>query len=125
MKGKFIITQGKVYVVRNNNLIPAKVGVKVFQGDIIKTGDNGVAVISIKKGQSEFEVQQNSEFEIEEVESGKENFYFQKLAGNGQVTGYLKKNNKLYIRYSNSNIGCRGDKVLYLSIWRYARGLSL
>ena len=108
-KGKFIITQGKVYIMRGNNLIPAKVGVKVFQGDIIKTGNDGVAVISIKKSQAEFEVQQNSEFEIKEVGSGKENFIL-KAGGVWTKVNRLLKNDTFSLDTPTATLGVRGTK---------------
>jgi len=108
-KGKIIISQGKVEIIRNNNSMPAKVGTIVLQGDIIKTGKDGVAVVRVKKSQAEFEIQNNTEFEIKHVGSGQENFIL-KAGGVWTKVNKLLKNDAFSLDTPTATLGVRGTK---------------
>jgi hypothetical protein len=59
---------GKVEIVRNNQTFAVVAGAKLLQGDVIKTGTDGVVIIVIN-GVVKTEIQQNTEFKLIDITS--------------------------------------------------------
>jgi hypothetical protein len=64
--GDVVYTYGRVTVHRNPEAVPAEIGMPVGEGDVIETGDDAMAVISLVDG-AEIKLRENTTLALDSV----------------------------------------------------------
>jgi hypothetical protein len=109
------IVQGSVAVAKGDVSLALVTGAKIDEGSIVKTGPDGIAVISLNDGSAKFEVQQNSEFDLQKISFGIKNFSVRK----GNVWNWvrkLKKRQAFTVDAPTAVVGVRGTKFYIFKI---------
>lgn len=68
VEGDVVYTYGEVLVHRNPHAVQAEIGMPVGQGDVIETGSDGVAVISLLDG-AEIKLRENTTLSLDSLGS--------------------------------------------------------
>lgn len=109
-----VFKAGTVNIIRNNKVIPAKVGEKIFKSDIVKTEENSFCKIDIAKNTNILILEKNTELQVSKILSETEKNTLINLL-NGKLfinSKKLSKKNTFAIKTGKTISEIKGTKFI-------------